>query len=129
MGLAGLLWIAAVAAAVVLVGKNANSGPQAVPLPESVCVGPEIGVHSTLAFEGDTQRREATVTAIQEFLHPQVVRDSLLWNQVEPVQGRRDWSRIDSVVEELRAAGIEPLLVVYGSPSWANGVPDSRPGY
>jgi hypothetical protein len=129
VGLAGLLWIAAVAAAVVLVGKNANSGPQAVPLPESVCVGPEIGVHSTLAFEGDAQRREATVTAIQEFLHPQVVRDSLLWNQVEPVQGRRDWSRIDSVVEELRAAGIEPLLVVYGSPSWANGVPDSRPGY
>jgi hypothetical protein len=128
VALGALLWIAAVATAVVLLGKNANRGPQAVPLPETVCAGPEIGVHSTLAFEGDAQRRDATVTAIHEILGAQVVRDSLLWNQIEPVEGRLDWSRTDSLVEELRAAGIEPLLVIYGSPSWANGVPDSTPG-
>ena len=93
-----------------------------------VCPGPEIGVHATLAFDGNAAHRSETVEAIQRFLHPQVVRDGLLWSQIEPIEGRRNWSRTDSVVEQLRAAGIEPLLVVGGSPSWANGVPGSTPG-
>ena len=129
--LGALLWLAAVAVAVgLLIGEDADRGPlQAVPLPETACDGPAIGVHSTLAFEGDAQRRAATVAAIHEILGAQVVRDSLLWHQIEPVEGVRDWSRLDGVVEELRAAGIEPLLVVLGSPSWANGVPQSTPGH
>jgi polysaccharide biosynthesis protein PslG len=128
VALASLLWLAAVAAAVLL-SDEAGEGPQAVPLPQIACAGPEIGVHSTLAFDGDPEDRADTVEAIQRFLHPQVVRDSLLWDQIEPVEGRRNWSRTDSVVEELRAAGIEPLLVITGSPSWANGVPESTPGH
>jgi hypothetical protein len=96
-------------------------------LPRIACAGPEIGVHSTLAFDGDPKHRAETVAAIHLFLNPQVVRDGLFWNLIEPVEGRRDWRRTDSVVEELRAAGIEPLLVVSGSPSWANGVPESMP--
>ena len=88
-----------------------------------------IGVHSTLAFEGDPERRAATVSAIHDVLGAQVVRDSLLWHQIEPVEGRRDWSRLDGVVEDLRAAEIEPLLVVLGSPSWANDVPKSTPDH
>ena len=81
-------------------------------MPRIACAGPEIGVYSTLAFDGDPEHRSETVEAIQRFLHPQVVRDGLLWNQIEPVRGRRNWSRTDSIVEKLRAAGIEPLLVV-----------------
>ena len=128
VALGGLLWLGAVAAAVLLVGK-AGIAPDTPRLPELVCAGPEIGVNSNLAFDGDPEHRAETVTAIHRFLHPQVVRDSLLWNEIEPVKGRRDWSRPDSTVEELRAAGIEPLLAVFGSPSWANGVPDSTPGH
>ncbi len=124
VALAALLWLATVAAAILLPG-NAGIGPETPRLPEIACAGPEIGVDSTLAFDGDPEHRVETVAAIDRFLHPQVVRDSLLWNETEPVKGRRDWSRTDSVVEELRAAGIEPLLAVFGSPSWANGVPDS----
>jgi polysaccharide biosynthesis protein PslG len=128
VAVASLLWIAAVVVATLL-SNNASRGPQAAPLPRIACAGPEIGVHSSLAFDGDPEHRAETVAAIHRFLHPQVVRDGLLWSQVEPVEGRRDWRRPDSVVEELRDAGIEPLLVVSGSPSWANGVPESTPGH
>jgi polysaccharide biosynthesis protein PslG len=44
------------------------------------------------------------------------------------VEGRRNWTGTDSVVEALRADGIEPLLVVLGSPSWANGTPGTGAG-
>jgi hypothetical protein len=128
VALGALLWLAAVAGAVLLPG-SAGTGPEAPPLPGIECPGPEIGVNSTLAFDGDPEHRTDAVEAIHEFLHPQVVRESLLWSQIEPVEGRRDWSRADSVVEELRAAGIEPLLAVFGSPSWANGVPESIQGH
>jgi polysaccharide biosynthesis protein PslG len=128
VALGALLWLAGVAAAILLPG-NAGIGPETPPLPEIFCAGPEIGVHSTLAFDGDPDHRAETVAAIHRLLDPQVVRDSLLWNEIEPVKGRRDWSRTDSIVEELRAAGIEPLLAVFGSPSWANGVPKSMPAH
>jgi hypothetical protein len=125
--LGALLWLAAVIVA--LVGRNESTGPQGPPLPATACAGPIIGVDSTLAFEGDAERRAATLAAIEQNLHPLVVRDSLLWHQVEPVEGERDWSRTDSVVDALREADIEPLLTVVGSPPWANGVPTSTPGH
>ena len=128
LALAALLWLALVAAAIVLFGEDGDPDrPRIAPLPPKSCPGPEVGVHSTLAFDGDAERRARTVDAIDEVLGAQVVRDSLLWHQIEQIEGERDWSRSDSVVEELRAAGIEPVLVVIGSPSWANGVPESTP--
>jgi hypothetical protein len=58
-----------------------------------------------------------------------VSRNGLLWHKIEPRQGARDWSIPDAVVNELRASGIEPLFVAWGSPSWANGVSTSTPNY
>jgi hypothetical protein len=127
VAVAFLLWLAAVVVAAVH-SNHGGQGPQAPPLQRIACSGPEIGVFSTLAYEGDPTQRSESIEAIQRFLDPQVVRDGLLWDQIEPVEGRRNWSRTDSIVEKLRAAGIEPLLVVSGSPSWANGVPESTPG-
>jgi hypothetical protein len=89
--------------------KHADRGGlPATPLPKTGCVVPAIGVNSTLEFEGDAQRA-ATVAAIKNVLGAQVVRYGLRWNRIEPVEGEREWSRPDGVVEELRAAGIEPL--------------------
>jgi polysaccharide biosynthesis protein PslG len=124
-----LLWIAAVARAVVpLLDEQVDGGPlEARPLPATICHGPEIGVNSTLAFESGAERRGATVAAIDETLGAQVVRDSLLWNRVEAVPDEFNWSSPDGVVEDLTQAGIEPLLVIVGSPPWANGVPESTP--
>jgi polysaccharide biosynthesis protein PslG len=133
VALAALLWIAAVVAALLVqIGEDhgllGNAFFPGVPrLPETACPGQAIGVDSTLAFESDDRGRAETVTAIRKFLRPQVVRDALLWHQVEPVQGQFNWSVSDSIVADLREAGIEPLLVVLGSPPWANGVPLSTP--
>jgi hypothetical protein len=124
-----LLWIAAVVIAVVLLRGDAIRGPEAPPLPATVCPGPQIGVHTSLAYEEVPERSAANVAAIHDLLHAQVARESLLWSQVEPIEGRFNWSRADRTIEELRSAGIEPLLVVLGSPSWANGVPESRHGH
>ncbi len=53
-------------------------------------------------------------------LHAQVSRNNLLWSRIEPVEGQQDWSRADQMVDRLTSAGVEPLLVLYLSPSWAN---------
>jgi polysaccharide biosynthesis protein PslG len=124
-----LVGLAAIIAAIVgLIRQGAEEGPpETAPLPRTVCAGPEIGVHSNLAFTLDAARRDESVAAMDEYLHPQVVREGLLWHQIEPVEGRFDWSTMDGVIEGLRSTGIEPLLTVYGSPPWANGVPESTP--
>src|SRR5262249_22663133 len=48
----------------------------------------------------------------------------LLWEWIEFTRGKPNWSVIDDIVNQLNAAGIKPLLVVLGSPAWANGVAD-----
>jgi hypothetical protein len=50
-----------------------------------------------------------------------VVRVTVDWRQTEPARGRYDWSRADSLLNGLHAAGIAPLVTLYGSPAWANG--------
>jgi hypothetical protein len=86
---------------------------------------PQYGVHMDSTWDGYGWRRTKAIGQARDVLHAQVARNSFLWHLVEPVQGQRDWSRTDSVVDELRAGGIEPLMAVYGSPPWANGTPSS----
>jgi polysaccharide biosynthesis protein PslG len=125
-----LVWIAVAAVVLVELDDQTPRPPgHPAPLPERGCRSLAIGVNATLAFEGDPRRRAAVISAIDEKLGAQLVRDSLLWDRIEPVEGRRDWTIPDRVIEDLRAAGIEPLLVVLGSPSWANGVPPSTPDH
>jgi hypothetical protein len=84
-----------VAALLVEIGKQGGRlgnafFPGVPPLPKTKCADQTIGVDSTLAFAGDDRSRAETVTAIRRFLKPQVVRDALLWHQVEPAQGQFD---------------------------------------
>jgi arabinogalactan endo-1,4-beta-galactosidase len=53
-----------------------------------------------------------------------MVRLHFMWDQIEPVRGSRDWSLVDEVVHEVRAAGIGILGVVSGSAAWAARAPD-----
>ena len=50
-----------------------------------------------------------------------VVRINGNWNEVEPHDGVFDWSGYDPVVQGLHARGIEPVLTLVSTPSWANG--------
>jgi hypothetical protein len=87
---------------------------------------PAIGLHMDLTWNGDPQQRRQAIRGAS-VVGAAVSRNSLLWHLIEPVQGQRDWARVDAVVSELEAAGIEPLLVLYGSPTWASGADPSSP--
>ena len=86
------------------------------------------GVHQDLTWDGSPDRRKAAIAAAQ-MIGARISRSSLLWHLIEPRQGQRDWSRVDSVLAELDRAGVAPLFVVYGSPAWANGVADTVPDH
>ena len=88
----------------------------------------QFGLHMDLTWNGDPNSRAAAISRANQ-VDAVISRNSLLWHQVEPQQGVRDWSRVDAVVNELTRANIEPLFVIYGSPSWANGVSTSVDSY
>ena len=86
----------------------------------------EFGVHQDLTYDGYDWRRAQGIEAVAS-IHAQISRNSLLWSRIEATRGSFDWSIPDSVVDGLRARGIETLFVVVGSPSWVNGGPPGTP--
>lgn len=46
------------------------------------------------------------------------IRISALWNRIESVQGTYRWDQIDMLVNTAVAAGIQPLVVLMGVPTW-----------
>jgi hypothetical protein len=60
-----------------------------------------------------------------------VRRNALLWSAVEAVQGNRDWGTAAALEQELiqiSQAGMQAILVVRGTPEWAQAVPGSACG-
>lgn len=86
------------------------------------CPEQQFGLHMDMTFEQNPKRRAAVLRAVIA-VGAQVSRNSLLWSRVERKPREFDWSVPDTVIADLTTAGIEPLLVLYGSPSWANGAP------
>lgn len=85
-----------------------------------------LGVHMDLTYDGYDWRRAKAITAVRDLMGPGAIsRNSLAWNTIELRPGKRDWSRVDAVVDELRAKNMVPLFTIYGSPCWMNG---STPG-
>ena len=54
------------------------------------------------------------------------IRISALWNRIESVQGTYRWDQIDMLVNTAVAAGIQPLVVLQGVPTWTR--PDFEEG-
>jgi hypothetical protein len=50
-----------------------------------------------------------------------VVRVTLDWYRAEPRSGRYEWRGPDRLLRALRARGLEPVVTIWGTPSWANG--------
>jgi hypothetical protein len=50
-----------------------------------------------------------------------MVRFTLPWNEIEPVQGRFRWQTSDRVLRGLQTRGIQPVVTLVGTPGWANG--------
>jgi hypothetical protein len=54
--------------------------------------------------------------------------NGVLWSDVEPTQGARDWSAlatVDADLEALVAQGLTPIVIVRRTPEWAQKVPGS----
>lgn len=109
-----------------------TSAPTSIAVSTSACststiaaspTGTLFGVHQDLVyFGGDPYWSDRMNVA--SGLGARVSRSSLLWDKVEPSPGVFDWSRADAVVSGLVSRGIQPLMVLVGSPSWANGSSD-----
>lgn len=65
-------------------------------------------------------------------LRPDWVRyNGILWSEVEPVAGQRNWAALDRVLSEIAlisASGAAPMVIVRGTPPWAQAVPGSACG-
>ncbi|RIK54320.1 MAG: hypothetical protein DCC57_06940 [Chloroflexi bacterium] len=55
------------------------------------------------------------------------VRVRLAWDAVEPAPGQWQWATGDALVAAIHGAGLEPVLVLDGSPGWARAAQD-QPG-
>src|SRR5579872_6608527 len=51
----------------------------------------------------------------------EVMRINVDWSEVEPRAGVFNWSGYDPEINALHIAGIEPVLTLVSTPSWANG--------
>src|SRR4029079_15322364 len=51
----------------------------------------------------------------------QVVRVTLDWYAIEADEGAYDWARDGQLLDAPRAGGIDPVVAIWGTPSWANG--------
>lgn len=117
--LAALLLPAAPAAA-------ASSCPSVNTTPARQPAGTLYGVHMNLNTI-DPSRRARALSNARDILHAQVARNNLMWSRIEPNQGQFDWASADYAVNAQVGAGIEPLMVLVGSPSWANNPPAGSP--
>ena len=88
----------------------------------------ELGLHMDVTWYGDSSLRAKSILSAKS-VGATVSRNSFLWHLIEPTKGVYDWRIPDSVVDGLLKAGIEPLLCIYGSPAWANGVSTSTKNY
>jgi hypothetical protein len=119
----GLVAALALAASMILVpGLASASGARSAPIATL-----ELGLHQDLTYDGYDWRRAKGIAAAVS-VHSQISRNSLLWSKIETAPGSYDWSIPDSVVDNLRAKGIEPLFVIVGSPPWASGTAPDTPG-
>jgi len=97
------------AVAVLLLSGAAQGGPQL-----------QVGVTDDAWLEFGPGTLDERVLELRE-LGVQVVRVTLDWYDIEATEGTYDWASAGSLLDALRTAGIEPLVAIWGTPSWANG--------
>ena len=83
-----------------------------------------------LLDDANTLGDPATTFPVLSELHVQVVRMTLSWraaaptrpaNPRDPQDPAYNWARVDRAVQAATDAGIQVLLTIWGTPSWANG--------
>lgn len=52
-------------------------------------------------------------------------RQRLDWGNIEPQPGIYNWLEADTIIRDIRASGLEPVIVLDGSPAWARASVDT----
>jgi hypothetical protein len=75
----------------------------------------------------DTLSAEARTQALERLAGAGIgwVRLRIDWGKIEPEPGVFDWSQTDTLLEAISAAGLEPVVVLDGSPAWARHLLDT----
>jgi len=91
-----------------------------VPAIASAAPGLEVGItdDAWLMFGPGTAQERATQL---HDMGAELVRVTLDWRRIESREGTFDWEREDAALDALRDQGIAPILVLWGTPGWANG--------
>jgi hypothetical protein len=108
---------ALLAAVVALLAVLAPAARDAAAAPK-----PFAGLVSEDAFAGTHTYRQGVLRRIAT-AGAGTLRQTLDWATVEPVRGRRDWSRYDAYIGAAADAGIEVLPVIFNPPAWASSRP------
>ncbi len=70
--------------------------------------------------------RQARLTALRASGYGWL-RHRFDWGRLEPQPGQFDWTRTDALLADIAASGLEPLVVLDGSPAWARAPYDRAP--
>ncbi len=103
-----------------LLGRELYTSPQ--PLPDLRSGRSVFGVEINRGTVAATANRLAELGA------DWVRYNGILWSEVEPTPGARNWDALKQVEADLQAisaAGAVPMVVVRGAPSWAQAQPDT----
>jgi Cellulase (glycosyl hydrolase family 5) len=103
-----LAFVCAVLAASALAG-TASAGP-----------GLRVGLQDDAWLQFGPGTIEERVQQLDS-LGVELVRVTLEWRNIETSRGTYAWERSDSILDALRAAGLTPLVGIWGTPGWANG--------
>jgi hypothetical protein len=107
--LARVLTVAAIAVAVVAMPAAASGKPSRPKVPASFA-GVNFNFYSSV---NAATAREMASGGVRSVLF------GLDWSYIERNQGAYDWAASDKTIGNLADAGIEPIPVLYGTPTWA----------
>ena len=84
---------------------------------------PFLGVTIELEQYDDPRQRQEALRRLSDAGFGWV-RQRVDWNRIEPQPGAYQWAWLDDVLADISAAGLEPVIVLDGSPAWARDSKD-----
>ena len=114
-----------------LLGNEVRSAGSTPPPPPPPPPGPAAGQPSVFGVEINRGQVGAVAARAAEANVSWARYNGILWPEVEAARGARDWSVLRGVEDELRtmsANGMTPLVIVRGTPGWAQKVVGSTCG-
>lgn len=100
--------------------------PDQPPLPATAYPTQQAGVNVALEQYTDAGLRQAALADLTGAGFGWV-RQRADWWLLEPAPGRYEWAEMDGILADVAAAGLEIVVVLDGSPSWARAEQDRAP--